>query len=105
MYGSHPKKTCDLTISLIDFRGYANKSSNYRISEHERAAATVGELERKLAELERRKAALQAELRRVEEALRQRDEEERQWREALDELAEFIEEGELQRLGLAEGGQ
>ena len=75
------------------------------MSEHERVAETVGGLERKLAELERRKEALRAELRRVEEALRQREEEERQWLAALEELAEFIEEGELQRLGLADDGQ
>ena len=52
--------------------------------------------------MERRKEELCSELRRIEGLVRRRDEEERQWREALEEFAEYIEEGELERLGLAD---
>ena len=71
------------------------------MSEHAQKAETVAALEKQLEMLDRRKEELRSELWRIEEVVRQRDEEERQWREALEEYAEYIEEGELERLGLA----
>ena len=84
------------------YRGYANKCRDHRMSEHAQVAENVEALEIRLAELERRKEELIAELGRIEEEVRRRDEEERQWREALEEFADYIEEGELERLGLAD---
>ena len=72
------------------------------MSEHAQVAETVAALERRLAELERRKEELGSELRRIEGLVRRRDEEERQWREALVEFAGYIEERELEQLGLAD---
>ena len=90
-------------LFLLGFdRGYANKCRDHRMSEHAQVAENVEALERRLAELERQREALMAELGRVEEEVRRRDEEERQWREALEEFADYIEEGELERLGLAD---
>ena len=73
------------------------------MSEYAQLAETVAALEGRLAQLERRKEALTAELGRMrtEELVRRRvEEEERRWREALQEFAEYIEEGELEQLGL-----
>lgn len=72
------------------------------MSERAQVAETVAALERQLARMEKRKTELRSELERIEEFVRQRDEEERQWREALEEFAGYIEEGELERLGLAD---
>ena len=72
------------------------------MSERALVAETVAALERQLARMEKRKTELRSELERIEEFVRQRDEEERQWREALEEFAGYIEEGELERLGLAD---
>ena len=62
----------------------------------------VAELERKLFELEERKAELLAELKNAENLMQRRDMEEWQWRETLVELADYIGEGELENLGLAQ---
>ena len=82
---------------LID-RGYANKCRDHRMTEHAQVAENVAALEVRLAELEARREELRAELGRVEEEVRRRDEEERQWREALQDFADYIEEGELEPL-------